>query len=228
MNSIAAATWRVRAQQEREAAYAFEALARSLKDHGAPEVLVAAARDSITDEERHAVLCGELVTSFGGAAEPSAPRPQRIIRPATRAELLHEVVALCCITETLSTVLLTAMLERAKHAGVAEVLREVVRDEITHSRIGWGYLSTVDVAADAPAIAKALPGMLAGTVSSDVFEPDADAHLASELEGLGCLSRASISLLFCETLNEVIWPGLEEAGIDTASARSWLVSIRSR
>ena len=137
-------------------------------------------------------------------------------------------MALCCITETLSVVLLTAMLERTDRDEVRDVLREVLRDEIKHSRIGWGYLAAIEVGDDAGAVATALPRMLAGTVPSDVFEPDPDPKLAAELEALGCLSRASISSLFCETLEEVIWPGLEGAAIETAEARRWLDSARNR
>jgi hypothetical protein len=229
VEQVAAEIWMGRARQEGAAAHAFAKVANSLRADAAPQVLVEAAHDSGYEEVRHAALCADLVAQLGLRCDTDAQRKHAAATscaPSQPAILAHEVVALCCITETLSAVLLTAMLERCEHQGVRYVLHEVLRDEITHSRIGWGYLAArgdaLRNAGALEAIPSALVGMLATTVPPTVFSPEPQPVLARELEAFGCLSRATICELFAQTVTEVILPGLEEAAIDTRAARRWL------
>lgn len=219
---IAAGAWRERARQEREAAAAFRALADGLEREGAPAELTELATRAIDDEQRHARLCAELAGALGAnvtLVDPVAPPTS----PAgANREGLLAMVALSCITETLSTVLLTAMRERARRDDVRAVVHEVLRDEIRHARIGWGYLSWRRGSFDGEAVGRALPRLLSDTVSPLAFEPETDASLARELEGLGCLCRATVIELLRATLLDVVCPGLEQHGIDAVPARAWL------
>jgi hypothetical protein len=97
-----------------------------------------------SDETRHAEMCADLVEHFGGRldAAPCGEPPE--VAPAClvlRERVLYEVVALSCITETLSAALLGAMVERATDVRVRETVQRILRDEIDHGRLGWAHFA---------------------------------------------------------------------------------------
>ena len=97
------------------------------------------AKRASSDELRHAEKCLDLVRHFGGAVEaPKAPeaRPVAPSSLETRERLLYEVVALSCVTETLSAALLGALVERARDSLAKSVLHSILRDEVGHVAIG--------------------------------------------------------------------------------------------
>jgi hypothetical protein len=64
--------------------------------------------------------------------------------------------------------------------------------------------------------------MLGATVDDDLFHPVDAAREDPALLALGVLPHPAKRALFVRALEEVVFPGLERAGVDTAAARAWL------
>src|SRR5688572_22882183 len=100
----AAQLWAFRARAELDAAARFQRIADELARVGVSAALVDLAAQSAFDERRHHVLCAELAQSFGAHdianTEPAAA-PLRPGLPDAREQLLYEVIAMSCVTESL-------------------------------------------------------------------------------------------------------------------------------
>lgn len=225
----AARVWAMRGRVEREAAARFARIATRLATVGAEPVVVDLARRACADEGRHASRCDELVARLRGRAAPldtiHLPLPELGPGGLTpREAVLYEVVAMSCITETLSTALLGEMRDAAPEGRVREVLSEILRDEVQHARLGWAHLAAERRRGPQRFLAAALPRMLDDTASREVFqdgEPDA-AAVGDALRGLGALPRGERRARLIETLEQVVFPGLESLGVDTDAGRTWL------
>ena len=216
--------WAFRTRVEREAALRFARLARVIGalDAGSPvvEMMERAARE----EERHVDLCAGLAEAYGRpATDPARDAPLAPSRLGPREAVLYEVVAACCITETESVATVTTLLAAGAEPRVREVLREIARDEVTHSRMGWAHL-----AREAPQgvgfLGEWIPVMLTGTVPSDFFAAAGRDPDTEELLRHGLLSQAQKQGVFVETLRTVVFPGLEQFGVDVGPARAWLAA----
>jgi hypothetical protein len=222
--------WRFRARAELDAAARFGRLAEELAALGAVPPVIAMASEAAADERRHAAQCVELVHALGGDRLPGdaafeVPSDVRAAAPAglgRRERLLYEVVAMACLTETLSAALLGEMVERAADDEVRDVMQAILRDEVGHARLGWAHLAAERQRGPAGFVGDYLPAMLAGTVQDELFSTAAE-HSASEaLNGLGALDRSGRRRIFEGTLRVVIFPGLQKFGVDTARGERWL------
>ncbi len=219
--------WAFRARVELEAAARFEDLGARLRAlDAAPEVCGLAARAS-EDERRHHAMCVELARYFGvepSSFAPAPPMPVGLGRKDPRERLLAEVVAMSCVTESLSTALLIEMRREATVARVREVAHEVLRDEVDHARLGWAHLaSEVSRGVDVGWLGPRLPDMLAATVHEELFgPPEPDPGAALQLEGRGGLRRRTRCDVFVATMEGVVFRGLERVGVRTDAGRHWL------
>jgi len=167
-----------------------------------------------------------LIAHLGG--EPlSAPAPSaaQLAPPGVdgRERVLYELVAFCCVTETLSTTLLAELVARAQDPRCRGAMHEILRDEVTHSRLGWAVLAHEHARGARDCVAAHLPQMLRDTLGGDFFGTDAALDpCASELSGLGVLPLSERQRIVRETFHTVIWPGLERFGIETGLGRRWL------
>lgn len=220
----------MRRRFELEAAARFDELAGRLADHGASDVVLAMARESSHDELRHAELCRSLVEHFGGSLAPVPSEPPRVTRIAPaglegRDALLYELVALSCVTETLSTALLGALVEAARDSVAKEAMHAILRDEVRHSRLGWAYLAEAHAAGARDVVGPHLPAMLAATIGTELFHPS-EAHPGDDhLTGYGVLDRAATIRVTKECFERVVFPGVERFGIDASGGRRWLSRI---
>jgi hypothetical protein len=227
----AAANWAMRAGVELEAAARFRRIAQRLDATGAEPVVVSLAAQAARDEERHAARCVELVGRLDAPRLPGVARAPVTDLPeigprglSAREQVLYEVVAMSCITESLSTALLGEMRDAAGDDRVREVLGEILRDEVQHARLGWAHLAAERRRGPCGFLADLLPAMLEGTTSDEVFqagEPD-PADVGAALRGLGALPRAERRDRLGETLTSVVFPGLESLGVDASRGRVWL------
>lgn len=226
----AAVVWRSRARAELEAAARFGRLAQELAALGAVDPVVAMAAEAASDEQRHALQCAELVRALGGEralgnTPMEMPSEVRAAAPGglgPRERLLYEVVAMACVTETLSAALLGEMVERAADGQVRDVMQAILRDEVGHAKLGWAHLAAETQRGPAGFIGDYLPAMLAGTVDDEVFSSAAEHRESEALCGLGALDRSARRRIFEETLRVVIFPGLQRFGVDTARGERWL------
>jgi hypothetical protein len=222
----AAQVWAFRAGAEREAARRFARLGERLADVGAQAVVVEMARDAANDEVRHAQLCVDLAARFGVAAPPDAGRTPGEVAPSgltARERVLYEVVAMSCITETLSAALLGEMQDRAADPEVQRTVHEILRDEVQHSRLGWAHLAAEHARGCGRVLGDYLPAMLAGTVTEELFRAgSAESEAAPALAGYGALARADRAQIFAATMRELVFVGLERFGVDTSAGARWL------
>lgn len=225
---LAARVWSFRFVSEREAAQRFGALAPILRGAGASQVVVAMAEEAAADELRHADLCRQLVRHFGGAQPPEPELSLRWTAPAGlegREHVLYEIVALSCVTETLSTALLGELVARATDPVCRQAMHSILSDEVNHSRLGWAFLAEEHARVVRDCVGPHLPGMLEATLGDELFKAAADPDpTLAQLAGLGSLERHDRLRVVQETLDRVIFPGLELFGIDTARGRRWLAA----
>jgi hypothetical protein len=215
--------WSFRARVEIDAERRFGRLAEVIASFDPRSPVPALLRKARDDERRHAELCASLARSYG--VEPGAPAEGPSIAPASltvRQAALYEMVAACCITETESVSTVTTLLAAEAERAVRSVLHEIARDEVSHSRMGWAHLAREATAWDVRLLSRFIPVMLAGTVGEEFFTPAPPQ--SAELLRLGVLPRDKKQEIFVGTLLEVVLPGLEQHGIDSGPARSWLAS----
>ena len=221
---IAAEAWTFRCRVELEAEIRFARLAQRLAASGALPVVVDLAARASSDERRHAARCADLARAFGAsvsAEDVQAPE----ISPSgldDRQSVLYEVVAACCITETESTSVLTTLLHSARGGRMQRILRELLRDEVNHSRVGWAHLAHERSHGDVRFLDPLIPAMLEGSVAPRLFEVAPPELESPELLACGVLPHSMKRSVFIQTLLEVVFPGLESLGVHTGPAREWL------
>jgi hypothetical protein len=223
-----AETWRYRARAEREAQSRFTRLAERLEAVGASAPVLALARKAPRDERRHARLCAFVAARYGLPAPERTALPAPEIAPASlalRERVLYEVVAFCCVAESLNAALLSVTVERARATLVREAARRLLRDEVDHARLGWAHLTAERRAGLGGFLAGWLPAMLRDSVEPELFLPEPPEPQAAALEAHGNLPRATRRALLRAGLCDVLLPGLEQAGVDTAPARAWLARV---
>jgi hypothetical protein len=224
---VAVRVWTRRLHVERDAAARFGRLGGELVAVGAADEVVALAERAAADERRHAALCEELIEHFGGdapaATEATLGAPVGPKEAEPRQRTAYEMVAMSCLTETLSTALLGALVERADEDRVRDIMREILRDEVQHSRLGWAHLAAEHrEGASVAWIGAYLPAMLRATVRDELFD-SGDEHAEQEaLSGMGSLSRAERLDVFVQCMQRVVFPGLRQFGIDSSAGARWL------
>lgn len=227
---LAASAWRFRWQVELEAEDRFARLAGRLAELGAAAPLVELARRASRDEQRHAALCAEMASEYGAPVPAAGALPAAEIAPAglaLRGRVLYEVVAACCVAETGSMAVLTTLLASAREPRLRRVLRELAADEVGHARLGWAHLAGEHREGATAFLGPWLPAMLQGSIAEDLFRPASPDREDPALLDLGVLPHGQQREVFTGTLEEVVLPGLERCGVDTAPARAWLAERRA-
>jgi hypothetical protein len=123
------------------------------------------------------------------------------------------VVLNCCFNESVAMVFLRTCLDQAENGLVRLALRELMREEVDHCRLGWAHLSSGAVMdADREAVARALPGFVADTRT--LWLEDAGHGIP---RGHGALDAPDLERVVEEALEQLIRPGLEHCGVRLAS-----------
>jgi len=230
VRAVAAAAWRFRWQVELEAEVRFARLAGRLERLGTAPALVEVARRASADEARHAAHCARLAASLGQPVPASPPPPPPDVAPSGLEEedaVTYELVAACCVTESESVAVLTALLPAARDPALRAALHELAEDEVIHARLGWAWLAVAAARRRTAFLGPHLPAMLRGTADDGLFGPAGAASEHPALLALGVLPHSAKRALFVTSLEEVVFPGLEGAGVDTAAARSWLAERKA-
>jgi len=215
--------WAFRARVEREAASRFARLAAAIPDFDPGSPVPGLLRRAAGDEDRHAALCAGLSAAYGCPAGGGATDVR--IAPGSlgpRDAVLYEMVAACCITETESVATLATLLGERAEPRVRTVLREIARDEVVHGRMGWAHLAREAAVRDVSFLSPWIPAMLEGTVEAGIFSAGGPGSEPDELLRHGVLPSWRKREVFVGTLEEVVFPGLDELGVAAAPARAWL------
>jgi hypothetical protein len=216
--------WAFRARVEHDAALRFTRLAGAISDFDPSSPAVALMQRAADDERRHASLCEELSAAYGEPLK-AAPTVAAEIAPRQlepREAILYEVVAACCITETESVATLATLLAEDAEQHVRATLHEIARDEVVHGRMGWAHLAREAGRRDVSFLAAWVPVMLSGTIDDGLFADAVPEGDDSQLLRYGVLPHAQKREVFVRTLLDVVFPGLENFGIDTGPSRAWL------
>jgi hypothetical protein len=230
VRALAASAWAFRWQVELEAEVRFARLADRLEATAAGAPLAPLARRAALDERRHAERCAELAAAWGSAVSGLVAPPPEVAPPGLEPEdaTCYELVAACCVAETGSVAVLTSLLPSAREPRLRAVLHELAADEVDHARLGWAALAVARRRGSTAFLGPHLPAMLKGSVDHDFFLPADPAREDPRLLEAGVQPHTARRRLFVETLNEVVFPGLEGAGVDTAAGRAWLAEAASR
>jgi hypothetical protein len=200
-------------------------MADELATVGAEPLIVAGARKAAEDEARHRDLCAELADKWGApeAKQHVAPR-MRVGRSDMdpRDRLLWEVVAVCCISESMNAALLTRSFEVAKDEEIRRTLHALLKDEVQHGRLGWAHLSAERTAGRGEFLSDVLPLMLEASIEPGFLDTTRARAWTDALYDFGELPHAELVGIYREMLEKVIFPGFETFGIDTAKGRAWL------
>ena len=230
IRSHAARVWLFRARAEAIAAARFHQLSRDLAAHGAPDTIIDMARTAAEEETRHIALCMGLAEHLGA---PPAPLPEvphlPSPPPGNRSDitLLIQLVATGCINETVSAAVLNHMLRASPPGRVHDTIREILQDEVGHSRIGWAYLAHEAAKRDVRPLGSLLPRMLGDAITAELFAGPLDQDPDADAADLGTVPRAARMALFATAVTDLIIPGLAQHGIDTAPAMDWLDEQRA-
>lgn len=220
-----AAMWAFRARSEHEATSRFERLSKRLGEVGAVPAVVELAIRAVDDERRHRGACAEMAHRYG---EPAMTFPNLIVPEVAPPQLLleekvlYEAVAFCCITESINAALLAQTQKVARDQQAHHVVRDILSDEVNHSRVGWGHLSTATVSR--AFLADWLPFMLDATLPEALFASSEDDVSSDALLHHGLLPRSLLQGIFRDTMTGVVVPGLRQFGVETARAEEWMAT----
>lgn len=224
-----AGVWAFRANAEREAEQRFARLGRELRVVGSAALAIELAERAVGEERRHHALCRAMVEAYGGDS-PLEPPVSALPLGGTRFEhrdrVLYEVVAFCCITETLNSALMRVSHSAAREPGARAALRTILRDEIHHSRIGWAHLAHERARERGDFLAAEIPRMLAGAVREELFSPSPAGEHEAALREHGELPEPVRLAIFEAAARDVIAPGLEALGLDTGPMWRWVEGAR--
>ncbi len=207
--------WRNRESIEIEAAIIFKQLGRDLQTlYGKDDLTALLSLKSSDDELRHARRCQEIL-SFNDKKDYPAFTPDFKIQfgpqyLTDKQRVLYMSLGVCCITETLSTALLIEMHERAFSGIIRDTIHEILVDEVDHARIGWAELNRQAQNENISWLKEYLPTLVKEAFSSDIapmLKPNQDLSI------WGILSPKDARPIMEETLEKVIYPGLEKYGI---------------
>lgn len=221
-----AAIWQERGASELKVGGSFAAITAEVLVHGTPDTALKLLSRAVRDEVHHAEIAVDMAARYRGDQvlwPPPATFPVPAFEPAgprLRATLL--VIALCCINETLACGILEGQLSIARSPLTRAALHSVLADEIDHARAGWAHVASAHVTEDMKKEIGGggwLPRLLHGRLKDLV---DVDSPFPGERHPEhGILTRAARKQIVATALRDVVFPGFERAGFETASARDW-------
>ena len=227
---LVAATWNFRASAERSALNRFTRLRDELQRTGAPAVIVDEVTRAIDDEQRHIGLCDTLAAEFGWHEAPSPPTPYGPIGPkdAPLAErLLYEMTAFCCVTETINASMMLAIQRRVTEPRIKETVHAILKDEVNHSKVGWGYLQWARANGRGDWLQGWLIQMFRGAGVEEIYEPDTSDRDSAIMAAHGELTLTDRTGIFTAANRDVVLPGFEKMGFDTRACADWLASFEA-
>lgn len=209
------AVWSSRAAKELATAQTFAMMFAGLAPRAVEAQIAWIAARAIGDEVRHAEICRHVASAYRRLPEgwPTAPildAPQPgTAGPELTSTLL--VVLHCCMNETIACAFVRACQDDARGPLTRAALREILRDEIDHARLGWAHLaSPLLTATIRRAVAAEIPALLETCRSLwlDRKPPDIDPP-----RGHGCPPFSDLPRIVDNAVVDLIVPGLREVGI---------------
>jgi hypothetical protein len=219
--------WERRSTAELRVASAFAVIARELFEWGADPVVLDICARAVSDEVRHAKICQALAERYLDASVawptpgPTPLPPHERASPSLRPTLY--VTAMCCINETIASAWLEASLKTTTAPIARAALRELIADDVHHSRLGWAHLASSHVTPDTRSkVAAWLPRLLDCTVVPWLRDAKGS---GDGVPTHGVPSEQTTRNVVVETLEQVVLPGFDAVGVDSGPAREWLARV---
>jgi hypothetical protein len=186
------------------------------------------ATGAVDDERRHSEICRRVAGIYLGRDLAMPPASRAALLPAYKGapDVLRgtlQVLGQCAVNETTAAAFLEQALAGTTAPLARGALRELLRDEVDHARIGWAHLTSVVAQAGvSEALAAWLPRMLAVNLAgwrvARAARPDA------ALRAHGCPTLTEIDTAVVDAMRALILPGFARAGVSTAAAERWLAA----
>lgn len=203
--------WWSRAHGEMTSWVGFGHVLEDLKQEQAPSALIALAERAVRDEYQHAMWCRDWAVRFGHRGGEVQPRSQRRLSFAGADERQNRWlrIALCCFTETVGCVILRLIRPVLSDPALLELNHRHMSDELQHSRVGWGYLATLDDGQKA-FLTTRLPELfrLLAVTCCEGTEQDDEA-----LVPFGYFTPRLLKAAHDEAVRDLILPGLDHLAI---------------
>ena len=212
---IVAKYWWSRAEGEMTSWVGFQHVLADLHAEGAAEPVLRLAERAVADEYRHAEWCRDWAYAFGHPLGEVRPRStRRITFPgACEAENRLLRIAFCCLTESVGCFVLQEVRRHLTHAGLRRQNQQHLADELQHSRVGWGHLSTLS-AAHKRRLTPWIPRLLELLPRACVEGPEAEHEV---LVSFGYFTPSLLARAHRQALERVILPGLQHLGLQEAA-----------
>jgi hypothetical protein len=203
--------WWRRAEGEMTSWVGFRHVLDDLKAESSPPAIVALAERAVADEHRHSLWCQDWARRYGHAEGEVRPRTERPIEfpGATGEENRLLRIAFCCLTETVGCFTLRLAREHLVGAALRKQNQVHMADELRHSRVGWGHLSTLD-AGRREVVARWLPML---EIALQIACCEGTEQESEELVAHGYFTPRLLREAHAAALTEVIDPGLRHLGI---------------
>jgi hypothetical protein len=212
--TLAAYWWR-RAEGEITSWIGFQHVLKDLEAEGSPAAVLELAQRAVADEYQHAMFCRDWAVHFGHAPGTPEPRSHQVAQLPGLDERHNRLfrIALCCMTETVGCFLLRQVRPLIKDPTLRRLNRRHLADELRHSRVGWGHLSTLDAASRAM-LQELLPTIFRVVQAVCCDGPEQE---FAELVPYGYFTPSLLRAAYDEALAEVIHPGLAHLGFKAAA-----------
>lgn len=206
--------WARRAQGELSTAATFSGLHRDCLTFGVTASITRLTERAVDDERFHGALSLFMAEHYLDAAVPSpAPGADALrfeccsteVAPALRF-VLH-----CALNETVAVAYLRQCYREACSVLVRAAVRELLHDEINHSRVGWAYVASAVGRPDVRDSLRRELGALLALVSDAWCKPLSSSRYPV---GHGDLSEAGTREVAEEALRTIVLPGLARFGIE--------------
>jgi hypothetical protein len=221
--------WRDRMVSEHASARVFAELLAPMMRAGCPASETRRVAQMAEQEIEHGLLCARVLVALGAdpvAALPPLDEVPRHDGCSPIEAVLRNVISIGCCSETVAVALVAT--ERELAGPVRDVLDRILADEVKHSRFGWRMLARF-----APALSKSerrsIDRYLVDVLAHQIrFHAPFLAMPNASRNGVavGAPHGRSNWVVFVETMESIVVPGLEHAGFAARDAwedvtRSW-------
>jgi len=217
-------SWRGRMVMEYSSARVFgDLVGQAMRAGISPRVVADIARMA-SEEIEHGELCAEVLVNLD--ADPVASAPE-LLPPAAphddaspKVAFLRNVLSIGCASETVAVALVEGERAIALTPDLERVLTRILKDEIGHARLGWSSLrrAAADLGrAELDEVERYLPSLFEHQIRH--YGPLAALPRTTErARRAGAPDGRAQHAIFWETLETVIVPGLEGAGLAATRA----------
>lgn len=223
---MAIRTWRGRMVNEHASAQVFAGLVPQLMRAAISPTVIAQVPRMISDELRHAEQCAGVVLALGG--EPVAPLPQLETFPThddvqPLEGLVRNLISVSCMSETVAVSIIRAEQAELDGTVLGGVLSTILADEIQHARFGWKLLGVLLPMLDEAAhtrLAAYVEIALAHQCAYELPKLPVNLGLRAEVAAAGVCDGGAARALFFDTIEQIIVPQLDAAGLHASEAWS--------